>query len=156
MKPINRCAVALVLLIVGGCGDSSDSDEAPLGGVSDHVPYLVGAPTVTFVPNGTDYDVTVTLEADGPTGVMDVSLWIFDVTLANSASLDLTNTPGTKFWTATTNPLIPLPPGEYYVDDIVLNDGDPFTADPLRTGWYISDPLFSAINISWMSGRCRV
>jgi hypothetical protein len=37
----------------------------------------------------------------------------------------------------------PLSPGQYYVDEIVLDDGDPFTADPLRTGWYFSEPFFS-------------
>ena len=129
--------------IIAACGGGGDGD----GAVSGHVPYLVSAPDVTYATSGIDstkYDVTVTLEADGPTGVMFVSLWIIDENnSSNFTFLDLTNTPGTKHWTATTDTLLPLPSGQYYVDDIVLDDGDPFTADPLRTGWYISDPFFS-------------
>jgi len=56
--------------------------------VSGHVPYLISAPSLTFAVNAWDntkYDITVTLEADGPTGVLFVDLWIEDET--NSSNL---------------------------------------------------------------------
>ena len=132
-----------MMSILAACGGGGDGD----GAVSGHVPYLVSAPTVTSAESGLDpnsYDVTISLEADGPTGVMFISLWVIDENdSSNFTVLDLTNIPGTKQWTATTNSFLPLPPGQYYIDDIVLEDGDTFTADPLRTGWYFSDPFFS-------------
>lgn len=86
------------------------------------------------------YDVTVTLYADGPTGVKVVQLWING---DNAMPLDLINIPGTKKWQGTTNYYTPLPPGQYYIDQILLYDNDPFTQDELRTGWYIMMPNVS-------------
>jgi hypothetical protein len=114
------------------------------------VPYLVSGPSFTFRTSPTitgSYDVTVTIEADGPTGVMFAGLWIFhDTDPSNFTHLDLVKTPGTKRWTGSTNALLPLVPGAYHADSITLDDGDPITADPLRTGWYsIMSPLSSSM-----------
>jgi hypothetical protein len=75
---------------------------------------------------------------------MFAGLWILHETDAsNFTYLDLIKTPGTKHWTGSTNALLPLVPGKYYVDDIKLDDGDPLTANPLRSGWYVLMPLLS-------------
>jgi hypothetical protein len=75
---------------------------------------------------------------------MFAGLWLLHETDgSNFTHLDLVNTPGTKRWTGTTNAFQPLVPGNYYVDDVVLDDGDPFTADPLGTGWYFVMPRLS-------------
>lgn len=143
MKLMRRLLLPVILLLVFGCGGGEQKGDAVPSG---YVPYLVSAPTVTYVRSSWDttkYDVIVTLQADGPTGVMFASLWIIDVAgEMNFASLELTNIPSTKTWTATTNYYVPLPPGDYYLDDIELHDGDIFTADPLRTGWYFFNSLF--------------
>lgn len=127
----------------GGGGDTGGGGSA----VSGRVPYLISAPTMTFAVNALDstkYDMTVTLEADGPTGVQFADVWIFDDTDTNFAALDLVKIPGTKRWRGATNTLVPLPAGRYRVDNIMLHDGDPLTADPLRTGWYMLNDLFSS------------
>ncbi|MHB8846336.1 MAG: hypothetical protein ACYC7L_16500 [Nitrospirota bacterium] len=93
----------------------------------------------------TQYEVTVTLEADGPTGVFAAEVFINDETGSGDFTfIDLVNKPGTKRWTGSTNTYVPLSPGQYVVEDITLDDGDWLTADPLGTGWYIADSVFSS------------
>lgn len=146
MRITKLAVLALALAVVAGCG-GGDGNGATGSAVSGRVPYLLSAPTVTFAAHPSiagHYDVTVTLEADGPTGVAFVGLWIKDQSnSSNFDHLDLVYIPGTKRWKAATYPLLPLPAGQYYIDSITLNDGDPLTADPLRTGWYVIMPPLS-------------
>jgi hypothetical protein len=75
--------------------------------------------------------------------VQFVSAWILDDTNTNVTSLDLVNIPGTRLWRAATKTYLPMPAGQYRIDDIVLEDGDPFTADPLRTSWCVMMDIVS-------------
>jgi hypothetical protein len=148
MNTMMKAFLGFLMLILAGCGGGGGGGTGGTGSnVSGQVPYLVSGPSITFSSNPTvttNYDVTVTIEADGPTGVMFADLWIFHETdTSNFTHLDLVNTPGTKRWTGTTNAFLPIVPGQYYIDSIVLDDGDPFTADPLRTGWYFIMPSLS-------------
>lgn len=148
MRTTKLTILALVLLALAGCGggDGGDTDGNTGSVVSGHVPYLISAPSITFAVNSFDtakYDVTVTVEADGPTGVQFADVWICDDAGANCEPIDLTNISGTKLWRGSTNVWVPVPAGTYHADEIMLYDGDPFTADPLRTGWYIYNDLFS-------------
>ncbi len=141
--------MVLSLALLASCGGGGGGGNDGLGsGISGKVPYLVSGPSVTFRSSPTvagTYDVTVTLEADGPIGVMFAGLWILHETDgSNFTHLDLVKTPGTKRWTGTTNTYMPLDPGNYHIDDIMLGDGDFISADPLRTGWYIIEPMFSS------------
>ena len=140
--------IVLITLGLAGCG-GDDDPEGDGDAVSGYVPYLLSAPTVSFSANATtptSYDVTVTVEANGPTGVAFASLWIIDVNNSgNFAFLDLINTGGTT-WTATTMALLPLAPGQYYIDDIILEDADVFADPVVRTGWYTEDFFFSSNN----------
>mgnify|MGYP001596820177 FL=1 len=136
--------MVLSLALLASCGGGGGGTGGSGSAISGKVPYLISGPTVSFSSHPTfttQYNVTVTLEADGPTGVAFADLWIFHETDgSNFTHLDLINAPGTKRWTGTTLTLLPLVPGQYYIDDIILDDGDPFTADPLRTGWYAIMP----------------
>jgi hypothetical protein len=147
MIAMRRALPAVLLLILAGCGGGGGGENGTGGAVSGKVPYLVSGPSFTIRSSPTstgNYDVTVTIEADGPNGVMFAGLWILHETDGgNFTHLDLVKTPGTKRWTGTTNTYVPLVPGQYYIDDIVLDDGDPFTADPLGTGWYFTMPGLS-------------
>jgi hypothetical protein len=90
------------------------------------------------------YDVTVTLEADGPTGVYAAYVWLFDETDdSDTQPIDLFNTPGTKRWTGSTYSYLPVSPGQFSIDEIVLEDGDWQAADPIGSGWYFVMPVFS-------------
>ena len=151
MNTMMKAFLGVLMLVLAGCGGGGGGGtNGPGGNISGQVPYLVNGPSVTFSTHPTvttSYDVTVTIEADGPTGVMFAGLWILHETDgSNSTHLDLVKTPGTKRWTGTTNAFLPLVPGPYHIDNIVLDDGDPFTADPLRTGWYfIMPPLSTSV-----------
>ena len=139
--------LAVIILLLAGCGGGGGNNESGSGSaVSGKVPYLLSKPTVTYAVNALDntkYDVTVTVEADGPTGVAFADVWIFDDTGASFDHIDLINIVATKLWKGTTNTLVPLPPGSYRVDNITLHDGDPLSTDPLRSGWYIYNDIFS-------------
>lgn len=148
MRMAEPAILALALLAAVGCGGGGGGDTG--GGqasvVSGKVPYLLSAPSLTFAVNAfssAEYDVTVTVEADGPTGVAFADVWICDDADTNCEPIDLANIPGTKRWRGSTNAFLPVPAGRYRVDSIMLHDGDPFTANPLRTGWYIYDDFFS-------------
>jgi hypothetical protein len=150
MNAMKMMVLALGILAAAGCGGGGgggDNGGGSGNAISGRVPYLVSAPSLTFAVSAWDntkYDVTVTLEADGPTGVLFVDLWIEDETnSSNFDHLDLTRIAGTRRWRGSTNTMMPLPAGRYRVDSIHLNDGDPITADPLRTGWYMIDNFFS-------------
>ncbi|OGW34959.1 MAG: hypothetical protein A2X58_04110 [Nitrospirae bacterium GWC2_56_14] len=136
----------LMLLILVGCGGGGGGTGAG-GAVSGKVPYLVSGPSFTLRSSPTitgKYDVTVTIEADGPTGVYAALVWITDENdWTNATPLDLVNIPGTKRWTGSTYTFLPLDPGQYYVEEIILDDGDQFTANPLGTGWYFVMPPLS-------------
>ena len=70
----------LMLLILVGCGGGGGGTGAG-GAVSGKVPYLVSGPSFTLRSSPTitgKYDVTVTIEADGPTGVYAALVWITD------------------------------------------------------------------------------
>ena len=139
--------VFLVLLFASCGGGGGGGGAGGGGGISGKVPYLVSGPSVSFRNSPTvtgKYDVTVTLEADGPTGVFFADVWITDENdWFNAQNIELVHTTG-KIWTGTTNAFMPLDPGNYYIDDFMLGDGDFITADPLRTGWYIVEPMFSS------------
>lgn len=146
---VKRMVMALSLALLASCGGGGGGTGGG-GAISGKVPYLISGPTVSFSSHPTfttQYNVTVTLEADGPTGVAFADLWILSETGGlNDTHLDLSKTPGTKRWTGTTLNVLPLDPGKYYIDSIVLDDGDPFTADPLGTGWYfIMPPLSTSV-----------
>jgi hypothetical protein len=89
------------------------------------------------------YDVTVTLEADGPKGVKIAYVWLFDETDdSDTQPVDLFNTPGTKRWTGTTYSFLPLAPGQFSIDEIILEDGEYPADDPIGSGWYfVMSPL---------------
>lgn len=151
MIAMMRALLAVLLLILAGCGGGGGGGGDGTGGVvSGKVPYLVSGPSMTFATNPsqpTKYDVTVTLEADGPTGVYSALVWITDENdWTNSTPLDLVNTPGTKRWAGSTYTYLPLDPGQYYIEEIMLHDGDPIAADPLGTGWYfMMSPLSTSM-----------
>lgn len=145
MKHLKWFSAVLVLAVAAGCGGGGSGGTAN-GAISGHVPYLLSSPTVTYslstLSTTTNYyDVTVTLQADGPTEVQNVDLWIMDSNdNSNFDHLDLANVSGTKKWTATTLALVPLPSGQYYLDSILLDDGGTTT---LRQGWYTYMSLLS-------------
>jgi hypothetical protein len=145
MKWLVSFTMAFLLVSCGGGGGGGETGGG--SGISGKVPYLVSGPSVTFAVsawNPAMYDVTVTLEADGPTGVAFTQVLITHETpTGDFAFLDLVNTPGTKRWIGTTYYATPLSPGQYRIDDIHLDDGDFLTADPLRSGWYMVMDIFS-------------
>jgi len=101
MTAMMRAFLTVLILILAGCGGGGGGGTGGPGGVvSGQVPYLVNGPSFTFASNPTfttKYDVTVTIDADGPTGVMFAGLWIFHETDAsNFTHLDLIQTPGTQ------------------------------------------------------------
>ena len=129
----------------GGGGNGGSSSGLPSGSV----PYLLGPVQVTSVANtdiGAGYDVTVTLQADGPKGVMFVSLWIMeDGGGGDFRALDLVNTGGNT-WEASTNTFLPLSSGNFYIEDIILEDEDVFASPPVivGSGWYIVNSALSS------------
>jgi hypothetical protein len=147
---IGPWVLALAFAVTFGCGGGGGSNSGGGSAVSGRVPYLLSSPTITYATSAWDntkYDVTVTLQADGPTGVAFIGLWILDQSNDSDFDhLDLVNVPGTKQWKATSDAFLPLPSGTYYIDSIVLDDGDPFSVDPLRTGWYVVMPPLSTSN----------
>jgi hypothetical protein len=147
MRRLVPVSMAFLLVSCGGGGGGGGNGDLG-GGISGKVPYLVSGPSVTSavsVNDPTRYAVTVTLEAEGPIGVFAAEVFINDVTgNGDFTFIDLINKPGTKLWTGSTNTFVPLSPGQYLIEQIVLDDGDWNTADPLGTGWYIVEPLFSS------------
>jgi len=135
-KRVILATVIGAFLTLSGC---SSSDSGAVGGVDKNYPYLTSAPKVTYIQNANDqtkYDVTVTLEADGPSGVFSVSLWLHDKNdVGNFAQMDLQFMGGTT-WTATTNFWIPLTAGIYYIDSITIEDGDAFAGGTVKSSWY--------------------
>lgn len=147
MTTTRAMILSLAFLAIVGCGGGGGSDgSGPGGAVSGRVPYLLSKPIATFASStwdNTHYDVTVTVEADGPTGVQFADVFLRDDTGTNFAFIDLDHITGTKQWRGATNTFVPLPAGNYRVEEIMLHDGDPLNADPRRTGWYIYDEFFS-------------
>ena len=140
--------MALSLATLASCGGGGGGGGTGGGsGISGKVPYLVSGPSVSFRSHPTyttQYEVTVTLEADGPTGVFAAEVFINDETgNGDFAFIDLINKPGTKLWTGSTNTYVPLSPGQYLIEEVTLDDGDWLTADPLGTGWYFVMPVLS-------------
>lgn len=139
------CAFLLgIFLTLTGC---SGADSVPgVGGVSTNYPYLTSTPVVTFIQNVnilTSYDVTVTLEATGPDPIFSVGLWLYDKNnFSNFAYMDLVYMGGTT-WGATTNTWIPLSAGDYYIESIMIEDGDPFANGIVKSGWYTTG-IFSS------------
>lgn len=126
-----------------GGGDSSSTHDA----TSTDYPYLLSEPRISYYPNiydSTKYDVTVELDATGPTPLYSISLWLYsdddDTIFAN---MDLAYTGGNT-WSATTNPLLSLPPGNYHIDSIMIEDGDPLDNGQVRMGWYTINPFSSS------------
>ena len=144
MRSTRLLALALACAVAAGCGGGGGSSGG--GAVSGRVPYLLSAPTVTFLKTGltpTSYDITVTLEADGPTGVAFADVYLEDTTNTTFAFIDLKNIVGTKRWRGSTNTFMLLPAGNYIVREVMLHDEDPLSQNPIRTGWYIQDVFFS-------------
>lgn len=135
------CVLALQLIACGGGGGGGGSS---LGNISTNYPYLTATPQISYVQNIYDqskYDVTVTVQATGPTGVFSIGLWI--ESSSNSSAfehLDLQNIGGNT-WTATTNAFLPLSAGNYYLDSITLEDSDPFNGGQVRSSWYVAGIL---------------
>lgn len=148
MKLINcfrRIALLLVIpFLLSACGGGGSG-----GGNADtlQAPYLISSPRVSSTPNGFDsskHDVTVTLEADGPSGIFSVSVWLIDVNdSGNIYHLDLFPG-GVSTWTATTDTFLPLKAGTYKVESIELYDADPFLETSYLFGWYFEMPLLSS------------
>lgn len=141
----------LSFLSACGGGDSAEEPDGTTGAItgtlSKNYPYILGPLRVSFVPSlwtQGSYDVTVELDATGPAPIYSIGLWIHSKTNENVFDyLDLQNTSGSTTWSATTYYYIPLPPGEYYIDSIMLEDG----ADGLvRSGWYNIDRLLGSGN----------
>lgn len=132
--------IVTVFIMLSGCGGGGGSSSTS-DSVSTNFPYLLSKPQVSYVQSATvanAYDVTITLEADGPAGIFSAGLWLLskdDDTVFTH--LDLENTGGTT-WTATTNLYLPLPTGNYYVDNIILEDGDSFGGGIVKAGWYFT------------------
>lgn len=145
MKHLLSGLLILLLLASVSCGGGGGSSD----NVSKNYPYLKSAPVVTYSQSTWDttkHDVTVTVEADGPDGVFAIGLWIFskdDDTIFDS--LDLSYIGGTT-WIISTNPYLPLPPGNYYIDSIMLEDADKFSNTVVKSSWYLGDPLLGGNN----------
>lgn len=137
--------LGLYLTLVGCSGGDSPPDQ---GQVSTNFPYLMATPQVSFVQNVTDtakYDVTVTLDATGPTPIYAVGLWIQPKdNSSNFEHLELQYNGGTT-WSASTMSLLPLPAGDYYIDSIMIEDADPLSKVIVKSGWYVAD-VFSTSN----------
>ena len=147
IKICQRTAFIIILALqLFACGGGSDGSS--LGNVSTNYPYLTATPQISYVRNiydQTKYDVTVTVQATGPTGVFSISLWILSSTNQSVfEALDLQHVGGNT-WTATTNVYLPLASGNYYLDSIILEDGDPFNGGQVRSSWYETG-LFSSNN----------
>jgi len=140
--------VAILAGCIGGGGSSSDSSTttSTSDATSTNFPYLLSTPKVTFIQNVYDtsqYDVTVELDATGPNPIYSVNLWINSKDDSSVfANLDLQNVGGTK-WSGATYSLTPLPAGHYYLDSIMIEDGDSFAGGQVRSGWYYQNTLLS-------------
>lgn len=138
-KNIFYCVILSLHFILSGCTSGDDSISG-IGSISTNFPYLIAPPQVTFVQNVNDttkYDVTVTLDADGPNSILAASLWIQPKDNSfNFVHMDLQYNGGTS-WSYSTNPLLPMPAGDYYLDSIMLEDGDSFSGGVVKSGWYI-------------------
>ena len=121
------------------CSGGGSGSDFNLGDVSTNYPHLTAKPQISYtqnIYNPTQYDVTVTVEADGPTGVYAVGLWLHSSTNSSVfTSLDLQHIGGNT-WSATTHSLLPLPSGNYYLDTIMIEDSDPFNGGQIRSSWY--------------------
>ena len=124
----HRAALLLVFpFLLSACGGGG-SGEGAGNAESMLAPYLISSPQVISVENAPgEFDVTVTIEADGPSGIYSATVWLFNVDplLPGAGVLYLTQVGVTNTWTGTTNPLIPLAAGTYKVVDILLHDADP-------------------------------
>lgn len=145
MKWLVPVSMAFLLISCGGGGGGGGTGGG--SAISGKVPYLVSGPSVTFRSSPTVtgmYDVTVTLEADGPSGVKVAYVWLFDETDdSDTQPVDLFNTPGTKRWTGSTYSFFPLAPGQFSIDEIILEDGEYPADDTIGSGWYFVMPIFS-------------
>ncbi len=147
MKKITLNLVLVVTLVSiaacgGGGGDASTSDDT-----STNYPYLLSSPRVSYTQNyldpaQTNYDVTIELDATGPDPIYSVGLWVYSKADNSGVGyLDLIHTGGTT-WSATTNIYIPLPSGTYYIDSILIEDGDAFAGELVKSAWYlVQDPV---------------
>ena len=139
-KTCQTILFALTALVLSSCGGGGGGGGGTgVGSVSTNYPHLTSTPQISYTENVTDstkYDVTITVNATGPDGVYAISLWIhskdnpyiFD-------SLDLVNVGGNT-WSAITNPWLSLPAGNYYLDSIMVEDGDPFANGIVKSSWY--------------------
>jgi len=143
--------VFFLTLIIQACGGGGGGNGGlGISGLpSGSVPYLLGPVQVTWEANtdiGTGYDVTVSLQADGPAGVMFASLWIYENGGSGDfRSLDLINTGGNT-WQATTSSFLPMSSGNYHIDSIMLEDQDTFASPPVMvgSGWYFINEAISS------------
>lgn len=93
------------------------------------------------------------LDAAGPSSIYSVSLWIYSKDDSNAfTSLDSQHAGGNT-WSAMTYAYVPLPPGNYYLDSIMIEDGDSFAGRQVRSGWYMVNSMLSSTRVSVVSAE---
>mgnify|MGYP001119924874 CR=1 FL=1 len=135
--------VALLSCKSDGTSSSPTNNDA----TSTRYPYMASAPRVTSIPNiydQTRHDMTVELEATGPDPIFGISLWVHSKSDPSTFAHMELHPIGGNTWSATTNVYLPLPAGDYYIDDVMIEDADPFATGPLKSGWYMVNPLISS------------
>lgn len=147
MRSNRLLVLVLACAVTIGCGGGEGANSGGDNAVSGKVPYLISGPSISFRSSPTiigRYDVTVTIEADGPTGIKIAYVWLVDETDdSDTQPIDLYNVTGTRRWTGTTDGLLPVASGIFSLEHIILEDGEYPADDPIATGWYFVQPLFS-------------
>ena len=143
---LSICSLVLLATALSGCNDGGDSKTPPSNSASTDYPYLLSAPRISTTPNKYDpayYDITVEVDVAGPAPIYSVGLWIQPVDNGGQFDyLDLQYVAGNT-WSATTIEYVPFSAGSYYIDSILIEDGDPLAGGLVRSGWYFQNNLLS-------------
>lgn len=150
MRALDISGYLIGLVLLSMLSNSHEAIAMTSFGSGDAVggesPYLLSPPRVAFTPSALDpsrYDVTITLEAAGPRPIYDVALWVFSAEdVSVFASLKLQPVGGNS-WSVTSDPSTPLAAGNYYIDDILIEDGDHASAGLVGSGSYRINDFFS-------------
>lgn len=147
---ISAYLIGMVLLIMLSLSNNDALAAASFGAGNAaglDSPSLLTSPQVDFTPSALDpsrYDVTITLEATGPNPIYHIGLWVFsEEDVSVFASLKL-HPVGGNTWSVTTDPNTPLAPGKYYIDEILIEDGDHSSAGLVGSGAYKINDLFTS------------